>query len=134
MMFLHSAAKAKAQRIKVQQWLILLLRVLFFVLLAMALARPIIKRTEMASSDQPITHMVVIDGSYSMQREGKHGSLFNKAKQRLLEIVEQMKRGDNMGVIWASHHPSFVFDGLSYDREYLKRKSSHWSQAHQKLT
>lgn len=122
MMFLQSAAKAKAQRIKVQQWLLLLLRILFFILLALALSRPIIQRSEMGASDQPTSHVVVLDASYSMQRNNKEGSLFDQAKSRLLEIVDSMKRGDNMSVIWAGQRPKEIFGELTYDRELLRSK------------
>lgn len=122
MMFLQSAVRAKAQRIKVQQWLLLLLRVLFFVFLSIALSRPIIQKSEVGSSDQPISHVVILDGSYSMQRNGENGMLFEKARQRCLEVVDHMKRGDNMSLIWAGEKPREIFGELTYDRDLLRSK------------
>lgn len=122
MLFLQSAVRAKAQRIKVQQWLLLLLRILFFLCLSVALSRPIVQKSEVGSSDQPMSHVVILDGSYSMQRQGENGMLFEKARQRCLEVVEHMKRGDNMSLIWAGEKPREIFAELTYDRDLLRSK------------
>ncbi|MCJ8331697.1 MAG: BatA domain-containing protein [Lentisphaeria bacterium] len=125
MMFIEASLKVRAQRLKLQQLLLLLLRALFFILLAMALARPIlnpISANSGGSVDEPTTHILIIDGSYSMQR-GTHESMsFDELKENANEIIDKMNEQDEMLIIWAGSKARPLFKSMSSDKDYLKEK------------
>ena len=119
MMFLRRAFEVRARRMKLEQVLLLILRSLFFVLLALALARPVFRWGE-GSKEDPTTHVVVLDGSYSMaQGEGEENA-FEKAREAALQVVEDMPDSDNMLVMTAGNKPRLLFPNPSFDREFLR--------------
>lgn len=121
MMFLQAASKVRSQRIKVQQWLLLLLRILFFIFLATALSRPIFN-SGVGDIDQPITHVLVLDGSYSMQLGDGADNRFNHMITQAKELVQKMKDSDNMVLMWGSHKTKKLFRQPVYDKETLLKK------------
>jgi hypothetical protein len=121
MMFLRRAVQVRAQRIKLEQAALLVMRVLFIVFLALAMARPVSEWGE-GSGDDPTTHIVILDGSYSMRQGYTGGNAFNRAKNKALNIVQNMKEADNMLLIVGGNKPELVFPRLSFDRKFLSNR------------
>ncbi len=119
MMFLHSAIQVRAQRLRVQELLLLLLRMGFFALLALALARPVIRGTFSGESGGAVTHLLIFDGSYSM-RQGGADSAFTRAKQAALAIVDGMRQDDNMLLLWGGSRPELIFPKPVFDKDFLR--------------
>jgi hypothetical protein len=121
MMFLEAATQDRAQTIKLQQVLLLSLRLLFFVLIAAALSRPVSRQSTVAAGIQPTTHVVVIDGSYSMQQNADGQPAFERAREIAIRIVDDMTSHDNMQIIWAGNKPRPLFSSPSFDRAVLRK-------------
>jgi hypothetical protein len=121
MMFLRKAVQVRAQRIRLEQILLMALRCLFLAALALALARPVSNRGG-GGRDDPTTHVAVIDNSYSMNQGTGRENAFLKAKEAALRLVDRMKDGDNMLVVLAGNSQKPLFPNPSFDRKFLREK------------
>lgn len=130
MMFLVASIKARARRIKIQQLILLIMRVLFFVFLAMALARPVILPKFGTSGNQPVSNVLLIDDSFSMHQGEGENQVFSKAKKSALRIIQRMSNADNMQIIIAGQKPKPLFPRFSYDKEFLKKTIENLKPGH----
>lgn len=85
-----------ARRRKMRNLLLLILRVMAIILIVMALSRPFIGQSASAkaSSTTPAAFVVLLDNSMSMGCTHQGISVFNTARSRALEILDQMESGD----------------------------------------
>ncbi len=120
MMFLRQAMQVRSQRIRVEQILLLVLRCLFLGLLALGLARPI-ANWGTGAWDDPTTHLLVFDDSYSMHQGQGEENAFEKARNAALHIVDEMNDKDNMLILRAGNSPRSMFNRPSFDKPFLRR-------------
>jgi hypothetical protein len=121
MMFLRKSLRVRAQRLKVQQFILLCLRSLFFIFFALALARPISEPENFGKEEQPTTLVLLIDGSYSTQQGKGKDQSFVKLKEQAEHVIDTMSDSDNMLIVWAGVKPRPLFDKPIYDKEVLQR-------------
>lgn len=97
--FLERArAKLKA-RLQLQQIIMLILRTLLVIMLACALARPLIKRGVLLGERNAVSVMV-IDTSASMGARGPDGKpLIESAREKAIAVVQAMTEGDRVGLL-----------------------------------
>lgn len=123
-MFLRAAVLRRSRRIKLKQWLLLLVRTAVLVLLALALTRP--ADPARGGGDDPggdpLTHVLVFDGSYSMRAGELREQAFAKARAAALEIVARMNEGDNALLLWAGNKPRALTPKPVFDRTELARR------------
>jgi len=88
--FFEELKKSTIRRIRIKQYLLLALRVAAILMLALALARPLLTPSMggAASSDDPRVVAVLMDNSPSMSRIGARGPFLDQAKQIAERIVE----------------------------------------------
>ncbi len=122
MIFLRQAVAVRAQKLRLQQWLLLLLRCLFFAVLAVALARPVRAPRDGPIGQQPTTHVLVIDGSLSMHQGEGLQNAFHLARESALKLVAELPTGDNLQVIWGSRRPQPLFPRPLFDRLHLRSR------------
>lgn len=130
MMFLIASVKARARRIKIQQLILLLMRILFFSLLALALARPVIMPKFGTSGNQPVSNVLIIDSSFSMNQGEGENKVFEKAKKTAQHIIARMSNADNMQIIIAGQKPKLLFPRFSYDRKFLRKTIAELKPGH----
>lgn len=118
MMFLQKAMQVRSQRIRIEQLILLILRCAFLALLAMALARPLAKWGE-GAWDDPTTHLVILDDSYSMQQGAGEDQAFKQARDLTLNIIEGLRDKDNMLILRAGNVPKPLFAKPAYDKKFL---------------
>ena len=126
LMFLLAAYRQNVRRIQLKHLLILFLRVLIIILIALALARPLLKnRFAFAGGRTKTSAVVILDNSYSMGYGGIQGVRFEVAKGMALEIAQSLQRGDSASVILMSDIPDPLFPKLTKDlnqvREAIRR-------------
>jgi len=121
MMFLKKAIEVRAQRIKLEQILLLILRSLLLVLFVLALSRPI-SNFGGGSPTDPTTHVIILDGSYSMHQGVGQNNTFTRARRSALQVVDRMHDGDSMLVILAGTRPRLLFPRPSFDKKFLRDK------------
>lgn len=98
--FLKELQKTKIRRIKLKQWLLLLLRVLIILFLVLAFARPTLKNISRGdSSAAKTTAVIILDNTFSMSVISEKGSRLNNYKQIAKNLLTNFQPGDEIGVI-----------------------------------
>ncbi|AFH50573.1 Hypothetical protein IALB_2870 [Ignavibacterium album JCM 16511] len=102
--FLKELQKNKIRKIKIKQWLLLLLRVLIILLIVLAFARPALRGLSISgtTSAAKTTAVIIIDDTFSMSVLSQNGSYFNQAKDLSKKIIEQLKEGDEAALVFLS--------------------------------
>jgi hypothetical protein len=90
---LQSMQRRQVRRLKLRQWLLLLIRTLIILAIVFAFARPTL-RDGAVGSHAPVTAVILLDNSESMNRMVTDGHLFDLAKRRTIELLEQMSEQD----------------------------------------
>ena len=121
LMFLLVAHRQNVRRIQLKNLLILFLRVAIVTLIALALARPLLKNQfSFAGARAKTSAVIILDNSFSMGYQGAQGQRFEKAKEVAVEVAESLRHGDNIAVILMSDIAEAVFLKLTRDLEAAK--------------
>ena len=96
--FVRELQKTTMQRVRIQQWLLLLLRILAITCLVLAFARPTLTGDLAGSVGGRATTSVgmVIDNSLSMTLRDAEGEYLRQAKEIAAGIVDEMETGDEL--------------------------------------
>lgn len=103
MEFLLAAMKRNRKRLRMEQWLVLLLRTLAVLLLVALVARPQLGGGGLLGSK--IHHVVVLDDSASMTQRSGSTTLFVKAQDRVRTLVDELathRGGDTFSLVRTS--------------------------------
>ncbi len=101
--FLKELQKTKIRRIKLKQWILLILRVLIILFLVLSFARPALETVSFGvASTAKTTAVIVIDNSFSMSAVDENGSLLNQAKATSKKLLNEFKDGDEVALIISS--------------------------------
>jgi hypothetical protein len=108
--FLKELQKTKMRRVKIRQWLLLLLRTLLVIALVLAFSRPALKGSFAGTlgSRARTTMVILLDDSPSMAIRTNRGVVFQQAKRAALELLPLFKDGDAAYVLRLSdvrHRP-----------------------------
>jgi hypothetical protein len=123
MMFLLAAVKRQSRRIRLEQWLLLLVRTLIVALVVLAMAVPFFNRAGMIVGPSERTHRVlVIDGSYSMDYRSGDRSRFERAKQWALQLVDQSSAGDAFSLILMASPPRVIIGTPTFEQEQVRQE------------
>lgn len=88
--FLKELQKSKIKKVKIKQWLLLLLRTLIITFLVLAFAKPTLESNSYIDlSPGNSVSLFILDNSFSMQYVDDEGSYFNKAKKAAKEIINK---------------------------------------------
>ena len=124
MRFLRPAVRRTTRRLKMQNLLLLAMRISVLALLALAFALPVVRSRGLwlLGMDQGTSLVVVLDNSYSMGcREGQR-TRFDHAKQVAATLLAGLQEGDDGSLVLVSDSAEVVVAGLSPDRELLAGK------------
>ncbi|VAX41069.1 hypothetical protein MNBD_PLANCTO02-2551 [hydrothermal vent metagenome] len=106
MQFLVQAAQKNSRRIRLEQLLLLIVRILILMLLAFALAQPFFELFQnKLPANQPTLRVIVIDTSYSMGQRRGELPLLDKAKSIANQIIETTRPGDALQLVRISEKP-----------------------------
>jgi hypothetical protein len=99
--FLKELQKSKIKKIKLKQWLLLLLRTLIIIFIIFAFARPTLENVNIAGSTSAAksSTLFILDNSFSMSYVGDDGSYFNKGKKIIKDIISNMEEGDDIFIL-----------------------------------
>jgi hypothetical protein len=98
-MFLEPAEIRRSRRHELRYWLLLLLRLALLALIVLAFAGPMWRTTAAPGQGGNTLHVIVMDTSLSMQREG----VWERAQRRAMELVGEV-RGASRGMLVAADH------------------------------
>lgn len=113
--FLRQVHRQEVRRIRLREWLLLLIRTLAVVCMALAFARPALQGSRGASSHAPTSVVTVVDRSLSMRANGPRGSRFEEARARLRELGALIEPGSEVQALAFDRHPAPVFEDFTHD-------------------
>ncbi len=103
LIFLKELQKNKIRKVKLKQWLLLLLRTLIILFLVFGFARPTLKSMFIGSSSTAKTTAVfILDDTFSMSVVDAKGSYLNQEKEIALRLLSQLRDGDEISLILVS--------------------------------
>ncbi|MEE9449264.1 MAG: BatA domain-containing protein [Ignavibacteriaceae bacterium] len=108
--FLKELQKNKIRKIKLKQWLLLVLRVMIMLFLVTAFARPTLEGISIGGTTAAAktTALFILDDTFSMSVVDQDGSYFNKAKQTIKNLLTQFEEGDEAALILVSSQPDEI--------------------------
>jgi len=120
--FLKTAAERTARRRRVENILLMILRMLLFAMLALALARPFSSREfGLFGAGESGAAVIVLDNSYSMSVQHEGTTRLAKAKQEARAILESQWRPARATVLLTNPGPDPMPKQLVSDRATLFR-------------
>ncbi|MCH8020610.1 BatA domain-containing protein [candidate division KSB1 bacterium] len=120
--FLKELQKQKIRRLKIRQILLLILRTLLILILIFAFARPTLRSSGSSSlaAGAQLTAVIIFDNTLSMGREFEGQKLLDAARKRALEVVDLLRPGDEMYLLYPQDQPIFAHEGPRYSLENIK--------------
>jgi hypothetical protein len=117
--FLLSSNREIRKNIRFRQILVLILRILIACFIIFSLSRPVLLRMSEGAVrvEEKSSVVVVIDDSFSMRYLIKGIPLFEKAKELITELAQNLKGNMEVGIVQASKPVSTAF------RQLISRKS-----------
>ena len=100
MRFLQASVQKNQKRMEIEDLLLLALRCLILVLLALALARPVIGRVADAGAGKGgETAVIALDNSYSMGQSDSSASRFDQARKAAEQVIDSLPSGSSVAVL-----------------------------------
>jgi hypothetical protein len=99
--FLKELEKNTMRRVRLKQWLLLLLRTLAIACLVLAFARPTLTGGAAGAlgGQAPVSLGVVVDNSLSMTLRDAQGEYLKQAKEQVATLIQSMQRDDEVFVL-----------------------------------
>lgn len=115
MQYLIAAMRKNQRRIRVEHWLLLLVRTAIIVSVVLAVAEPLLQSTGLiARTGQPTHKLLVVDASYSMAFKPTDRSRFERAKQLAEQIVDESSQGDAFTLVLLADPPQVIVGSPSF--------------------
>ena len=101
MKFVKLSIDQNQRRMKLEDLILLLLRCALLALLALALARPVMRQSESSFMGQTgVTSVLVLDNSFSMGLEDGEATRFQRAKAACTNILDSLPSGSSVARRW----------------------------------
>ncbi len=115
MHLLESVISTNRRRFRFDQWILLLIRCAIPALLALCLARPVLTGSGFLAGNAPVSLVILLDNSYSMEVADPAGTRFQAAVEAACQIIGAASRGSEYAVIQMGGSPTPVFDRPVFD-------------------
>ncbi|MFV1980053.1 MAG: BatA domain-containing protein, partial [Rhodothermia bacterium] len=101
LVFLEELRQQTMRRLRLKQWLLLVLRILAITCLVLAFARPTVESGVAGRivSAGRTSVAVVLDNSISMLQRDQDGDYFSQAKDELLALADDLNSGDELTIL-----------------------------------
>lgn len=119
MHLLHEALRQKKRNVKVEQKLLLAVRISIPILLALCLALPVISALSQLPGFDKTSLLVLLDNSFSMRAPGTGGTPRDKARNDLRQTLTGLSRGSDASVILAGAPARRLLPQTTTDLESL---------------
>lgn len=123
--FILLSNKKIARRLKLRQYLLLLMRMLLIAALPIAFAKPYLTQDQAApayaAGTEPVSLVLIVDPSFSMRyRLEQDETLLDRAKERARAIVDDLRPESDAAIVVAGSPPRALTPRLTYERAELK--------------
>ncbi len=122
MHLLESVIRTNNRRIRLEQFLLLLVRCAIPAILAVCLARPVLTGWQALPGEVPSSTVLLLDNSYSMDARSNGGTHFEEAVDHACAIVDQLDRRSDMATVTTGGTPSPLFDSPVFDAQMMTRR------------
>ena len=95
---LKQMEKRQLRRLKIRQWLLLILRMLIILAAVLAFARPTLKEGSIGSH-AAVSAVILFDNSVSMDRSVADGNLMELARRRTQQLIETFTQSDQIALV-----------------------------------
>lgn len=122
MEYLLAAMKKNRRRIQLEQWVLLAIRTMLLVLLALALADPILSRSNILSfggTTIPTHHIFVLDATYSMDVRRDGITRFEAARQAIRKVASDAPQGDGFSLVLVADPPRVIIGEPAFAKDDL---------------
>src|SRR5260221_7515553 len=124
--FLRQSQRKQKRRLRIEELILLALRMLIVALAALAFARPVLRALGVALLDQnaSVYAVIVLDNSFSMDAQDSSGKRsFVRAQEAANSLLTNiLKNGDAVSLVLLSDKPNDVVKVPSYDRSLVKQR------------
>ncbi|QDT33825.1 hypothetical protein Mal48_30810 [Thalassoglobus polymorphus] len=124
MHLLESVIRVNHKRFRLDQLILLLVRCSIPLLLAFCLARPVLTGTQGLEGESPVSIVILLDNSYSMETNSETGTRFEKAVEAATRLIGETSRGSEIAVILTGGIPTRLFDEPVFDSDVVIQKLS----------
>ena len=107
MELLQKTTQQQSKKIKLEDWLLMVLRCLTFLLVALAMMRLVFVNSSDLFSGASRELILVIDSSYSMNH-GQYESRFDLAKKKAMKIVNSLPSGSKVSLVTIGDEPEVL--------------------------
>lgn len=122
MHLLNQALQQRKRNIKVEQLLLLIVRIAIPIVLALCLARPVMSFLRQMPGMNKNSLVVILDNSFSMRAPADKGTLSDKMRSELRRILENLPRGSDASVVLAGNPPRLLLDQPTTAMEVITKK------------
>ena len=116
MQFLNRSVRVRSRQIRLRDLLLLIMRCMALLFLVFAFARP---ATQSANSFLPGEEragvVIALDASFSMEHQDGEASRFDRAKEMVATIAEQIKPGDPVSLVLMGGQHRVVIRNAAFD-------------------
>ena len=105
MHLLHEINRKNRRRMRIERWLLLLIRCAIPVVLALCMAQPVLTRLSSRAGDAPTSAMFLVDNSYSMDAVQEGVAVLADARQQAAQIASSLPAGSDVAVITMGGRP-----------------------------
>jgi len=120
MRFLREAIRVNARRMQIEDWILLALRTLLFLLVPLAFALPVLRSHAVLLGQPQVCAVILLDDSYSMNYTDGDRSRFEQARETARDLIAKLRRGDSVSVILMSEAPRRLFREPTFDLELAR--------------
>lgn len=119
MRFLEVSLERNQRRMKVEDWILLLLRLVIVALIVLALSRPATDWIKSSGLGSTVTASVIVDSSASMQRTDQNSDLsrFQIAKETAREALSSTPKGSSSSILFAANSSGSGMKEPSHDNK-----------------
>ena len=117
--FLHLAQERSSSRIRMENWLLWIIRTALLVILALAFAMPMLRGKGMGSlfGRSPRDVAIIIDASYSMDYNLGRQTVWKQAIDTATAIIEDLGEQDRFCIFVARDHVEPLIEQLTGDKD-----------------
>lgn len=124
--FLKQSQRSQRKRLRIEELILLAIRMLIVALAVMAFARPVLRAlgVPLLSQNARVYAVIVLDNSFSMDHRGADGkSSFERARDAADSILTQiLKPGDSASLVLLSDKPEAAVGAPSFDLNLVRER------------
>jgi hypothetical protein len=121
MSFLLTSIEQTSRRLKFQELLLLVVRVLVLLLLALAFARPLLSSGDSSGPGDPVDAVLILDTSYSMEARDGAMTRLDRAKAAALDVLDHLPQLSSVYVIVSDDRAELMGPQPSTNIEQARR-------------